>query len=251
MITFNASKVRGHSNLLKLEYVGKCLLIEKNKERVLVIGDLHLGYEEMLNRAGVYISRQLFEEVLKDFDEVFAKTGKVDEVVLLGDVKHGFGTITKQEWSDVLQLFDYLKKKCKKIAVVKGNHDKILEPIAKKRKIEVKDFFIWNEFCFLHGDKSFAEIYDRKIKCWVIGHGHPAVKLSDKIKTEKYKCFLIGKFKGKQVVVVPSFFGGNIGTDPRENKLGFAWNFNFDKFYVKIVSEDNLNVLDFGILRKL
>ena len=103
---------------------------------------------------------------------------------------------------------------------------------------------------FLHGDRDFKEVYDKKIKYWVVGHGHPAVRLSDGMKVEKYKCFLVGCFRKKKVIIVPSFFVGNEGSDPRENDLGLAWNFDLKSFNVVVVGE-NLEVFDFGKLRRL
>ena len=97
---------------------------------MLVVGDLHLGYEEYLNRAGVFVSRKMFEEMISYFDKVFEKIGKIDETILLGDVKHDFGSIMKQEWNDVAALLNYLEKKCKKFVFVKGIHEIIIEPIA-------------------------------------------------------------------------------------------------------------------------
>jgi putative SbcD/Mre11-related phosphoesterase len=237
-----------------MEFIGKCLLVEEKSKRILVVGDLHLGWEESLNRTGVFVSRKLFDEMIEYLDRVFYKTGRVDEVVLLGDVKHEFGTIMGQEWKDVKSLFDFLLEKCGKVVIVKGNHDVILEPIVRSyEKVELKDYYIEKSVCFMHGDKDFVEIYSKGIKTWVLGHGHPAVKLSEKVgaKVEKYKCFLVGNFKRREIVIVPSFFEGNLGSDPRENGLGLAWNFDLDKFNVKIVGEDGLEVLDFGKLGKL
>ncbi|MEK6854727.1 MAG: metallophosphoesterase [Nanoarchaeota archaeon] len=231
-----------------VKFVGKCLLIGESGKRILAVGDLHLGYEEHLNQTGIFVSRKMFEEMIEEFGKIFENVGRVDEIVLLGDVKHEFGGIMRQEWSDVLGLFDYLLERCKKIVIVKGNHDNILEPIVNKREnVDLEDFYSAGEFCFLHGDKDFDEIYDKKIKYWVMGHGHPAVKISDGIKVEKYKCFLAGKFKGKSVLIVPSFFSYNEGSDPRENELGLAWKFNLDRFEVRVVGK-NLKVLDFGRL---
>lgn len=238
--------------VLVMEFVGKCLVVKENGKRILVIGDLHLGYEEMLNRSGVFVSRKMFEEMISELDRVFLKAGKVDSVILLGDVKQNFGSIMKQEWQDVNGLFDYLEDKIgrgKEIVIVKGNHDTIIKPIAEKRGVDVKDFYVVGKFCFLHGDKSFEVIYDKKITHWIMGHGHPAVKLSDGLKIEKYKCFLVGKFKGREIVIVPSFFEYNEGSDPRENDLGLAWKFDLEKFNVKAIQ--GLEVLDFGALRKL
>ena len=230
-----------------IEYIGKCVLIDK---KILVVGDLHLGYEDSLNRSGVFVSRVMFNEMILYFDKVFEKIGKVKEIVLLGDVKHNFGGISEQEWGDTLRLLDYFSQKTKKIVIVKGNHDKIIEPIARKREIVVKDYYIYNEYCFLHGDKDFEEIYDRKIKVWIIGHGHPAVKLREGVKIEKYKCFLEGEYKKKKIIIAPSFIEFSEGSDPRESELCLAWNFDLNKFNVKIVG-GGLDVLDFGKLKDL
>ena len=102
-----------------------------------------------------------------------------------------------------------------------------------------------------------------------MGHGHPAVSLSEGVKKEKYKCFLVGKYSkagnGKRdVIIVLSFFPLVEGTDPRDvaNRssqtfgsrgepsgfdMGFAWKFNLNNFDVKFVGK-GLEVLDFGRL---
>jgi uncharacterized protein len=235
----------------KIDYIGKCLLIEGKGGRILCIGDLHLGYEEHMNRTGVFVSRKMFEETILYLERVFEKVGKIDKVILLGDVKHDFGKIMKQERDDFEDLISFLRRKCKEVLIVKGNHDKLIESIAREKSVEIKDFFVLEEFCFLHGDKDFLEIYDKEVKYWILGHGHPAVKISDGVKMEKYKCFLVGKFEKKEIVVVPSFIEVSEGSDPRENDLGFAWKFDLDKFRVMIVSGEELEVLDFGLLKKL
>jgi putative SbcD/Mre11-related phosphoesterase len=239
----------------KIKYIGKCLLISSGKERVLVVGDLHLGYEEALNRSGVLVGRQMFDEMISDLNAVFGEVGKVDKVVLLGDVKHDFGGISKQEWKDVNAILDYFESMAKKVVVVKGNHDNILEPILKKRKMKLLGVYIWNGFAFLHGDEDYDEIWRGEINTIIVGHGHPAVNLQEPkgIKSEKYKCFLVGKFKGKEMIVVPSFIDFYVGSDPREDEMVMAWDVNWMNFDVKIVSpgEGNIEVLDFGKLKKL
>src|SRR3989304_10357239 len=112
----------------KIEYTGKCLLITSGKTKTLVVGDLHLGYEESLNRSGVFVSRQMFEEMISDFDSVFEKVGKVDKIVLLGDIKHEFGGISRQEGGDVLKIIEYFRSKSEEIIIIKGNHDAIVKP---------------------------------------------------------------------------------------------------------------------------
>ena len=239
---------------MKTEYIGKCLFIEGEK-KILVVGDLHLGYEEVLNQAGIFLTRKMFEESIKYFDLIFDKIGKIDYIILLGDVKHNFGNILKQERNEVLGIFDYLSTKLNKdgrLIITKGNHDNILEPIVKKREsVEIRDYFILDSFVFLHGDRDFPVIYDKKIKYWIMGHGHPAVKLSDGVKIENYKCFLTGKFHGRKIIIVPSFFEYVEGSDPRETDLKMAWDLNLEKFNAWIVGDNKLEVLDFGELGKL
>ena len=175
-----------------MEFIGKCLLLGIKGRRILVVGDMHLGYGESIRNSGFIIQDQLMKQVIEDFDEIFRKTRKVSEVVLLGDLKHVFGKITSEEWKDVLGLMDYLKAKCDKIVVVKGNHDNILEPILKGGDVELRDYYLVGGVCFMHGDKVWDEEEDevKGAKTWIVGHGHPAVKISDDVRTESYKCFL-------------------------------------------------------------
>jgi hypothetical protein len=139
-----------------------------------------------------------------------------------------------------------------KVIVVRGNHDTILFPILKKRRMKLHNYYVWKEFVFLHGDEDYDEAWKKRIEYVVIGHGHPAIKLREPrgAKVEKYKCFLIGKFRRKKMIVVPSFIDYYVGSDPRDDELVLAWNIDFSNFDVKIVGAD-LEVLDFGKLKKI
>ena len=183
---------------MKFEFLNKCLLIE-NKEKILVLGDLHLGYEESLNEQGIFIPRQQFEIILNELGKIFARTGKLEEIVILGDLKHEFGSISEQEWNETLEILDFLKRHSKNVILIKGNHDTILGPIAKRKDIALKDFYKTNGICFLHGDKLFPECLNKDVKMLIMGHRHPAVFLQDKYKKEKYKCFLQGKWKNTNI----------------------------------------------------
>jgi len=195
----------------KLKYVGKCLLIEEGKEKLLVVGDLHLGYEELLNKSGIMISRQMFDEIINDFNAVFGEVGHVDKIVLLGDIKHDFGGISGQEWGDVTRLLHYLKPLGDEIIVLRGNHDTILEPIMKKIGLKLKDYYVWKEFCFVHGDEDFKEIWGKKVKWFVVGHGHPAIKLREGSKMESQADGCLRHFS----IVPPP---GRQDGDDRENR---------------------------------
>lgn len=242
--------------MTKINYVGKCVLVEqenkegKHRKKILAIGDLHLGYGENMRMSGIMIPDRSYEDVVKDIDRIMNYIGRVDEVILLGDIKHEFGRILDSEWREIKNFIDHLKEKCNKIIIVKGNHDKITEIVTKERGLNIVDDYILNDIAFVHGDRDFPEIYDKNIKYWIMGHGHPAIRISDNVKEEKYKCFLTGKYKGKEIIILPSFFSMNEGTDVRDFDLGMAWPFDLMRFNVKVVGE-NLEVLDFGTLRKI
>ncbi len=239
---------------MKIEYVGKCLLLEDSDERVLVIGDLHLGYEGAMRASGVMIPVKLYDKCIRDFDEIILRAGGfVNNIVILGDVKHEFGWILDDEWKMIIKFIEYVKTKCNKLVIIEGNHDKVLFPILNKIGVVGVDYYLWKNVAFAHGDKKFDELYNEGVNYWILGHGHPAVTLNEGAKKEKYKCFLVGKYKekGKRgVIIVPSFFPLIEGTDARDFDMKFAWEFDFDKFEVYVVGED-LKALDFGKLRDI
>lgn len=235
---------------MKVDFVGKCLLLNSGDERTLAIGDLHLGYEGAMRRAGVMIPVKLYEKSIADFDLIISKTGDIDNIIILGDLKHEFGFILPDEWKYIVKFIEYVKSKCKKLIVIEGNHDAILFPVLNKMGIEGMDYFVWKNVAFTHGDKKYDGMDGNDILYWVLGHGHPAVNLYDGNKKEKYKCFLSGEYNRKKVIIVPSFFPLVEGTDARDFNMKFAWEFNLNKFKTFIVSDD-LKVLDFGELGKI
>jgi len=252
----------------KFQFIGKSLYFPERK--MLVLADLHIGYEEYLTSQGVFLPRMQFKEMIEELERIFLEIGrinkenkrkdekinkdreredkKIEEIVVVGDLKHEFGTISSQEWREVKNVLDFFKKKAKKVVLVKGNHDNILEPIASRKELKIKEFYIKDEICFLHGNKMFNECLGKKIKMLVIGHRHPAVMLADKYKREKYKCFLVGKWKNKEVIILPSFFPFIEGSDIVEdgcNKL-FVDEKSLKGFDVWVVGD---KVYRFGKLR--
>lgn len=250
----------------EIEFVDRCLLI-KNKKKVLVVGDLHLGYENVLMEKGWSFPKTQLEETLDLFEKVFKRVKKVDEVVLLGDVKHYFSGVLKDEFSDFWKVVNLLKKnlnKNGKIVIVKGNHDNILEPVIRNyENVFLEDFYVLSaeneKILFLHGDKKSLFnlkkdvcFYDNKIKIIVCGHFHPAIKIEDKngVKSELFKCFLFGKNKDlkKDFLIVPSFFGLRVGVDIlSRSKKGFVEGINIKNFDVYVVfGDEKLQVEKFG-----
>jgi len=249
--------------LPNIRIVGLTLYLEKQK--ILVIADSHIGYEEALNKQGVLIPRLQFKEILRNLEPVFSQV-KPEMIVMLGDIKHEFGTISRQEWRDTLNLLDYLMSKAEKVILIKGNHDTILGPLADKKGLAVRDNFISGGILFLHGHKLMdekSELFKRqksfgpakkdfadfkKAKTIIIGHEHPAISLRDGPRVEKYKCFLLGKFKKKNLIVMPSFNFVTEGTDVLQENLLSPFISNIHNFEAFIVGD---KVYKFGKISKL
>ncbi|MBU0460036.1 MAG: metallophosphoesterase [Nanoarchaeota archaeon] len=233
------------------------------KERVLLISDLHLGYEEYLQQKGVFLPKFQIKTVIESLKKILAKV-KPKTIVINGDLKHDFGRILKQEWKDVLKIIDLMLENCEELILVRGNHDTILGPIAEKRKIKiVKDYQIKN-ILIIHGDKLIEKT---KAKTIIIGHEHPAVTIRDGSKFEKYKCFLKGKWcqkaklsgtsrnmksfqkKNKTLIVMPSFNPLIEGTDIIKEQLLSPFLTNISNFEVFIVGKEE--VFPFGKVKSL
>lgn len=189
-----------------------CLYLRE--EKVLVLSDIHMGYEEAMNKEGVLVPRFQYKETIKRLTEI-TKGLDIDKIIILGDIKHEFGIISETEWRHTLTLLDFLQDKCKEIILIRGNHDTILGPIAKKRDVEVVDSYVIGNKFFCHGDK----VLENDSEVVIIGHEHPAISLEDNGRVEKFKCFLKGKHGGKELVVLPSFNVVTEGTNISNEKM--------------------------------
>lgn len=235
---------------LKYEFIGKTLFFPK--QGILVVGDLHLGYENMLCSEGYRVPFNQLEDSKKDFEEVVARIGKekINKVVFLGDIRHSFG-FSKEEYFEVRDFMDFIRKLLKGVdlIMIKGNHDTIL-------KKEHKNYYVVDDIVFTHGDKFYFELMNKNINLIVIGHIHPAVIISDEtgIKREKYKAFLIGKWNNKNMIVIPSFFSMIEGSEINEeykDKADFSIvpREELKKFDVYVVGEED--IYKFGKYRDL
>ena len=275
---------------------------------ILVVSDFHIGFEEALNKQGLLVPRFQFPEIIKKLDNIFLKLkGKIiDKIVICGDLKHEFGTISEQEWRHTLQLLDYFGKRCNEVVLIKGNHDTILGPIAKKRDVKVLDYYVigpinketptqksidhsinkfsTNDFnnkkeliknqskiiniakkslknliqknkkqsgriLCLHGDKIPNKELLKDVSTIIIGHEHPAVSIKEGPRAELFKAFLIGKWKDKRIIVLPSFNLVVEGTDVlKERSLSPFLKGSLGNFNVVVVGD---KLYEFGKIKDL
>lgn len=216
------------------------------KYNTLIIADCHIGFEESLNKQGVLIPRFQFKEIIDRLGSILKKI-KPETIIINGDVKHEFGTISKQEWRQAIELIDFLSKHCDRLILVRGNHDKILGPIADKRKIMVADDVLLEDILITHGHRLVKNL--EGIKTIIIGHEHPAIGLREGAKVETFKCFLKGTYGRKTLIVMPSFNFVTQGTDITKEKLISPYLKQDLRNFNCYIIEDK--AYDFGKLRDL
>ena len=215
-------------------------------KQTLITTDIHLGLEESMHLKGIMVPKQQSELIIQSFKKIFTKVSP-RTIIINGDLKHNFGKNLKQEWDDTLKLIDFLKENCRELVFIKGNHDNFLATIANQKGINVVDELQIDDILLLHGDK-LKEI-NKTVKKIIIGHEHPAISLKDKSKMEKFKCFLKGKYKRKELIVMPSFNPLSYGSDIfSENKFS-PYLDNISKFEVFVVGDKE--VFAFGKVKNI
>src|SRR3989344_8466368 len=230
-----------------IEAVDLCLYIKKHK--TLVISDIHLGYEESLNQRGVLVPRIQFNAVHEKLSKILVSRD-IETIVVTGDLKHEFGVIIESEWKNILKIIDLFLGHCKKLVIIKGNHDVTLPFITRKKGIELSEYYKIDDIFICHGDEIIDNEDFRKSKLIIIGHEHPAIGLREKSKYEVFKCFLKGKYLDKNLIVLPSFNTLTVGTDILRGKLLSPFlQQDLRNFQAYVVEKDK--VYDFGKLRNV
>lgn len=213
-----------------IEIVNTALWLKR--EKILIVNDLHLGYEEALHRKGILVPKFQLEEILNTMKQILRKVSP-RKIIINGDVKHEFGTVLRQEGKEVLEFLDFCLKHSREVIIVKGNHDPLLKRITEKRRTKVVTHYRIKDAEVVHGD----ELIQTAARRVIIGHEHPAITLRQGNKREKYKCFLKGRWKGKELIAVPSFNPLLEGTDVLKEQLLSPYLDNIRHFEVYVVSK--------------
>jgi len=153
------------------------LLLRTRTQRILVVADLHIGWEIALAKEGIHVPSQtpkILNKLLKLID-LCKPTG----LLFLGDVKHTIAKVELEEWQDIPGFFEALLKKVSEIRVILGNHDGNLEPLLPENvKLLSSTGIAIRDVGFFHGNAWPAT---ELLACHslVMGHVHPTVAFSD------------------------------------------------------------------------
>jgi len=215
----------------------------------LIISDLHLGYEQSLNAEGIMIPRFQYPLIIERLKKIQQKSS-CNNIVVNGDLKHEFGQISRQEWNETQEFLDYLKANFDDIVLIKGNHDNFTKFIAQKTDLEVEECFKIDDSLVLHGDKILEGI-DPEINNLIIGHEHPSIGLRNGERVEKIKCYLAGRYKQWNLIVMPSFNFVTEGSDILQERSLSPFIKAIPNGELEIYAVENFEVFQFGKIKDI
>lgn len=152
-------------------------LVKTQGTRMIVVADLHLGWEMALSREGIHVPSQTPKLLRRMVDIIVAY--KPEKLLILGDVKHTVATAETMEWQDVPDFFSTLEKRVQEISIIRGNHDGNLEPLLPENvRILPASGVAMGDLGFFHGHRwPSPTLLD--CKTLVMGHVHPVVTFRD------------------------------------------------------------------------
>lgn len=192
------------------------LLLHEGPRRVLVISDLHIGYEKTLFKQEYY-STNVVHQIIKHLEQLVAKI-KPTEIIILGDLKHSLCEFSRQEFQQVAQLLFNLQKQAS-VIIVRGNHDADIELVVPDdtRIVSSAGFFLQfksKRIYLLHGH---AQPTADMLTCdsLLMGHIHPAISISKlKEKSAVHRVWVKTKWKPTIVEAIK----GWVGEEPFQNE---------------------------------
>ncbi|MEM2111368.1 MAG: metallophosphoesterase [Candidatus Bathyarchaeia archaeon] len=153
------------------------LLIHRETEKILVISDLHLGWEVALAEEGVHIPSQT-AKLLNRLKQIISSE-KPDSILVLGDIRYSIEKIELEEWRDIPDFFEELCKVIPEVKVIPGNHDGNLEALLPKCvEILPQQGKIIGDIGLFHGH-MWPDLELLGCSTLVVGHVHPIVVFKD------------------------------------------------------------------------
>jgi uncharacterized protein len=216
----------------------------------LIISDLHLGYEQSLNAEGIMVPRFQYPLIVERLKEIRDKSS-VANIVVNGDLKHEFGQISRQEWNETQEFLDYLKANFDDIVLIKGNHDNFTKFIAQNSDLEVEESFQIGDCLVLHGDKIPDNLSDKEAENLIIGHEHPCIGLRSGERVEKIKCYLAGRYKEWNLIVMPSFNFVTEGSDILQERPLSPFVKAVSNGELEVYAVENFEVFQFGKIKDI
>ena len=189
------------------------LLLKEKK--TLIVADLHIGIESELRQNGLQVPSQT--KIMEHRLISIVTTHAVENIILLGDIKHTIPSSTNQERADVKNFLRTLQSYCT-IHILPGNHDGNIHRLCfPPIQLHPSDGFVFEEIGLTHGHRRPSP---EVMQCdqVIIGHSHPTIMLTDRLGYRTFEqCWLRGpllqevlqeKYPGSptsQILLMPAF----------------------------------------------
>ncbi len=157
-------------------------LMLENADRVLVIADLHIGWERSWSDSGIYIPSQA-GKLTRKLVNILEKHAP-DRLILLGDIKQAIARTGVEEWREIPNFFQTIQEHVDEVTVVLGNHDGELEPLTPSTVniVPASGLVVGNHpsIGLFHGHAWPApQVLASEVL--VMGHIHPVVWFRDRL----------------------------------------------------------------------
>ncbi|MFB6088324.1 MAG: metallophosphoesterase [Candidatus Aenigmatarchaeota archaeon] len=173
------------------------MVIETKEDKILVVGDLHLGFEYEIYKSGISLPSKM-KDIKKQILGLITETNS-DRIILLGDVKHNIPNTSWQERKEIPELLESLSNRIR-VDVTPGNHDGNLEELAPDNvKIHPRSGFKLEEFYFCHGH-AWPKPSLLESKYLVMSHIHSSVEFRDELGYRSVKrCWVRGNMEKEKM----------------------------------------------------
>jgi putative SbcD/Mre11-related phosphoesterase len=152
-------------------------LLKTKTAQIMIIADLHIGWEMALSEKGIYVPTQM-PRLLNKLTDLITEH-KPEKLLILGDVKYSVAVAEMGEWHDIPDFFRGLKNQVKEILVIRGNHDGNLEPLLPESiRVLPSTGIAIGDVGFFHGHRWPSPTL-LKCRTLVMGHIHPIVVFRD------------------------------------------------------------------------
>jgi uncharacterized protein len=220
----------------------------------IVLSDLHLGYESHMAKSGAFIPKVNLKKILSDLENALDKT-KAKSIIVVGDIKNDFSNVEQDEFNELYEIIKFCKEKSVELILIKGNHDNFIDRYKESFKLKIYAHQAQlGEYFFFHGDKM-PDLQDKKLKMLISGHEHPSIGIVNGVgRKERLRCFLFGKYKNTDLLVLPaiSYFasGSDINLQPESSLLSPVLK-KIDLGKARAIAIGYGSTLDFGTIKEL
>lgn len=175
------------------------LKINTGRSILIVVADLHLGYEHKLHKKGIVVKSRT-GEILSSILTI-VESEKPDRLVLVGDIKDDLFGADPGTARELELFFHKLKGSVENITVVKGNHDGRIEELLPDtfHKLGPRGGVI-EGIGFFHGH-SWPSVDVLESPLVVTAHNHPT--FASILAGERYyyhPCWIRGKLDTQKVL---------------------------------------------------